>query len=438
VARDAEWPPPADAGDDGPILDFPGGTRIETRNSAAWLALAEQRGLKSGLEGRDPAVELARVVAEATARPVEVERIAADPDDRSNPAAGLAMRRPDPAELAERFGKAYRQGRAECRGHPGRNPGDSSQETRRKPLFLLPDQFPTPQPPRLIKGYMAHGDELCVWGPPEAGKSFFAVDMACRFAAPGEHWRGRLLDHGTVVYLAGERQASIRDRITAWRIRNGKVRVEPPVLVLNQPLNLMRPRPGELVELAEMIQGIVAEHELPPVVAMVADTIHSLSPGSKEDAQSFGWLIANVRELRELVQRPGQPLPAVIYVHHSGKNEDNGPRGSNSLPAGMNLSLGISVVQGKWRVLEPDKNSDLAHRPQIEPFVIESITVRHDEDGEPVRVGVHIACGMEEVRYLDEDAAKAKAASMKGAGASYRQIAKHVDRSVSTVHKWLK
>ena len=118
--------------------------------------------------------------------------------------------------------------------------------TNAKPSFLLPGEFPVPQPPRLIRGFMAHGDELCVWGPPEAGKSFFTVDMACRFAAEGESWRGRAVDHGTVVYFAGERQQSIRDRITAWAMRNGK-QLTPqtlPVLVLNRPLNLMRPQPA--------------------------------------------------------------------------------------------------------------------------------------------------------------------------------------------------
>ena len=152
-----------------------------------------------------------------------------------------------------------------------------------------------------------------------------------------------------MVYFAGERQASIRDRITAWAMRNGKLLTPQtlPVLVLNRPLNLMRPRPGELQELADEIQAVIEKHKLPPLIAMFCDTVHSLSPGSKEDAQSFGWMIGNARELRELV--PAPHLPALIYVHHSGKDEDQGPRGSNSLPAGMNLSAGISVVQSKWR-----------------------------------------------------------------------------------------
>ena len=180
---------------------------------------------------------------------------------------------------------------------------------------------------------------------------------------------------------------------------------------------------------------MIAKHELPPVIAMFCDTVHSLSPGSKEDAQSFGWMIGNARELRELV--PAPHLPALTYVHHCGKNEDQGPRGSNSLPAGMNLSAGISVVQSKWRVIEVDKNSDLQHRPEIEPFVIESVTVRHVED-EPVRIGCHVACGLEEVRYLDEEAAKAKAREMRQAGKSFATIAKHVGRPKTTIHRWLK
>ena len=306
-----------------------------------------------------------------------------------------------------------------------------------KPSFLLPWEFTVPQPPRLIKGLMHHGDELLLWGPPEAGKTFFMVDLACRWSCR-EPWRGRELDCGSVVYLVGERQQSVRDRILAWAIRNGKKLPELPVLALNRQLNLMRPKSGELQELADEILGIVDRHKLPPVIALIPDTIHSLSPGSKEDAQSFGWVIGNARELRELVKVPDSPLPALAYTHHTGKDEELGPRGSNSLPAGLNLSIGCRTVQNKWRVLTADKNSDLQHRPEIEPFVIESVTVRHTEDDEPVKVGVHVACGSEEVRYLDDAAALAKAKEMKAAGKSIRDIASRVDRPRSTIHRWLK
>ena len=167
-----------------------------------------------------------------------------------------------------------------------------------KPSFLLPWEFAAPQPPRLIKGLMHHGDELLLWGPPEAGKTFFMVDLACRWSCR-EPWRGRELDCGSVVYLVGERQQSVRDRILAWAIRNGKKLPELPVLALNRQLNRMRPKSGELQELADEILGIVDRHKLPPVIALVPDTIHSLSPGSKEDAQSFGWVIGNTDGLRQ-------------------------------------------------------------------------------------------------------------------------------------------
>ena len=75
-------------------------------------------------------------------------------------------------------------------------------------------------------------------------------------------------------------------------------------------------------------------------------------------------MIGNARELRERV--PARPAGPDL-VHHCGKSEDAGPRSSDSLPAGINLSAGISVVQSKWRIVEADKNNDLPNPPRSSP-----------------------------------------------------------------------
>jgi hypothetical protein len=301
-------------------------------------------------------------------------------------------------------------------------------------FFEFPWQFTEPEPPKLIQGLLAHGEEFLVYGPPEAGKSFFMVDLACRWAT-GELWRGREVDRGLVIYLAGERSESIKRRILAWAKRNGVPPANIPVAVLNTSLNLLSPdgdeldRLGEAIRAARRITGRDA-------IAIIADTIHSLSPGSKEDNHSFGVLMGQCRKLRDAI---GQNVPPALgYVHHTGKDEERGPRGGNSITAAVSLSMAISVRLEKYRLVEIDKGSDLAgEKPHIEPFVIDDVTLRIMPDGTPVKSGVHVAITLADVPSLSDEELKRIAFTMHREGKSQRTIAKAINRSLGCVNKWL-
>ena len=322
--------------------------------------------------------------------------------------------------------------RSQPNGHANGGPPSDAQAFAR--YFEFPWQFQEPRPPRLINGLLAHSEEFLVYGPPEAGKSFFMVDMACRWAT-GDPWRGRPMSQGLVIYLAGERSDSIKRRILAWGLRNGLKRQALPVAVLKTSLNLMSPQDDEVRQLNDAIQAArrIAGMD---AAAIIADTVHSLSPGSKEDNHSFGVLMGQCRQLRDAI---GQEVPPALgYVHHTGKDEERGPRGGNSLTAAVSVSMAISVRLGKYRLVEIDKGNDLAgEKPHIEPFVIEDVILRREEDGTPVKSGVHVAISIGDVPAPAEAELKAIALRMHGEGKSQRAIAKAVGKSASTVNAWL-
>jgi RecA-family ATPase len=91
-------------------------------------------------------------------------------------------------------------------------------------------QFRKPTIPKLIHGLVDHGQIVLVYGGWGSGKSLFCVDWAgCTVYS--DDWRGRKVEGGAVVYLAGEASASIEARIQAWLLRRGKRTVsasEPP------------------------------------------------------------------------------------------------------------------------------------------------------------------------------------------------------------------
>src|SRR5690606_16993437 len=72
----------------------------------------------------------------------------------------------------------------------------------------------------LIGGHVEHPTLTVLFGDPEAGKSFAAIDWAC-CVATGRRWNGKKVLAGPVLYLAGEGFNGLSKRFLAWRLHNG-------------------------------------------------------------------------------------------------------------------------------------------------------------------------------------------------------------------------
>ncbi|WP_051284509.1 AAA family ATPase [Desulforegula conservatrix] len=89
----------------------------------------------------------------------------------------------------------------------------------------------------LIKGYIEEGSMNLAIGDPGSGKSFLAVDWACRIAT-GTDFYGSSVKAGAVVYIAGEGNNGLTRRFTAWAIRNNIKLESAPVYISNMPAQL--------------------------------------------------------------------------------------------------------------------------------------------------------------------------------------------------------
>ncbi|MCZ5153541.1 helicase RepA family protein [Escherichia coli] len=161
-------------------------------------------------------------------------------------------------------------------------------------------------------------------------KSFLACSWACHVAT-GRHWGGRRVAHGSVMYVVGEGGIGVPRRIKAWEIVNDE-RVENLYLV-NRPIF-----PAVPLDVDEMvIASRQVERETgKPVRMIILDTLARCFGGNDEnDARDMG---AFIRGCDELKRRTGA---TVLVVHHSGKDETKGARGSSAFRASLDAEYRI-------------------------------------------------------------------------------------------------
>jgi len=164
-----------------------------------------------------------------------------------------------------------------------------------------------------------------IYGKPGSFKSFVAIYLSQMIAA-GQPAFGKETAQGTCLYIAGEGQAGLKKRSDASRITH---EIEPsvPLYFIKRSLNLS----STLEDMQELIKEI---HELnlsPSLI--VVDTLARNFVGDENSSSDMSQFIAVIGELI------AQLGCTVLVVHHAGKDESKGMRGSSALLGAVDAEL---------------------------------------------------------------------------------------------------
>ena len=238
----------------------------------------------------------------------------------------------------------------------------------------------------LVKGLIPGDSSIGLYGPSGSFKSFLALSLCCHIST-GKDWDGRKVTQGNVLYVVGEGGIGVPRRIRGWEKHfnkgeslTGMYRVKGPVFPAT------REAVFDVINDCHYIENQTGQ----PVKLVVFDTLARCFGGNDENsAKDMGAFIQGCDAIK---QGTGA---TVMVVHHSGKNEEAGARGSSALRGALDVELMVKR-DGKETALTLSctKMKD-AEAPDTYAYDLQALSTHIDEDGDPVSTLVVIPQGRE-------------------------------------------
>ena len=197
----------------------------------------------------------------------------------------------------------------------------------------------------LVKGVFPKKSFGVIYGKPGQGKTFVALDFAL-CVAHGMQWHDLDVVQGSVLYIAGEGLGGLGKRLRAWTSQNAPNEPTPPFYAITANVNMR-----DTNDVNDLILSIDSLHQQFEMI--IIDTVaRSLTGGDENSSTDMGLFVAACDAVKD------HTGSAVIGVHHSGKDDEKGMRGSSALLGAVDTVLHISQDEEESVVLTMEKQKD--------------------------------------------------------------------------------
>lgn len=223
----------------------------------------------------------------------------------------------------------------------------------------------------VVKGWLNASTFSVIYGEPNVGKTFLALDIAFHVAA-GEAWNGNRVKGGPVIYLASEGGRGIELRIEAFRHDRPEMfaAIEDAGTFHMLPVTVDLCAPGDAEALVDVLRSVR------PSLVVVDTLARSMGSGDENTAKDMGALIRNLDFIR------AETGAHVMAIHHSGKDTSKGARGSGSLRGAVDHEIELTR-EGAVITAENKKERD-GPSGRYFAYTLRSVPLGRDEDGDEV------------------------------------------------------
>lgn len=207
-----------------------------------------------------------------------------------------------------------------------------------------------PEPEWLIEGHIHQQEMGVMYGPPNMGKSFVAIDWALS-VANGIPWLGRYATTQTpVLYMAGEGGSSLQKRADAWQAKHN--RTLSPIYFQCRPIPVLND--DAIAELQEALDAFVLSDDHEPGINpgfIVVDTLSQFMCGGDENGSDMAAFVANLRSLSQ------ERNATILIVHHTNKGGIQ-ERGHTALRSNVDVMFSIVGHEKHHQLAEIEIQND--------------------------------------------------------------------------------
>lgn len=204
------------------------------------------------------------------------------------------------------------------------------------PVILFRDAAPSLDAADFVEGVLTSGAMSVVYGESNSGKTFFALDLALHVAA-GRQWRDREVEQGFVMYLSLEGSHGIRNRVAAWKAKEGMEDANIPFAIVPYSVNLLDSE-ADVGAVIDTAKAVAEKFGQSPSLIVVDTLARAIAGGNENSSEDMGALVRNGDLIR---QATGAHL---MWIHHSGKDQAKGARGHSSLRAATDTEIEVAAV----------------------------------------------------------------------------------------------
>lgn len=243
--------------------------------------------------------------------------------------------------------------------------------------FYEPGQIGSIAEPRdFIEGVFFNNQMSVIVGPPGSGKTFLLLDLAAHVAL-GLMWQGLAVDQLPVLYIALEGSSGMKRRLQAWCKHHGNRTPRTlPIHFADGSLNIR-----EDAATQNRIIEYALTHEIKWIII---DTLsRAMAGGDENGADDMGNAFLGADKIRRLSSAH------VSIVHHTGKDQSKGGRGSSLLLGNIDTEIQITR-DGIKRAARLSKQKEGEDGIQWQ-FRLETVQLGYqDQRGKPVSSAVAV------------------------------------------------
>ena len=208
-----------------------------------------------------------------------------------------------------------------------------------------------------------------IYGESGAGKSFFTLDLVMSVVT-GQPWRGHKVRQCNVAYICAEGAGGFAVRLRAYADHHGQALSGLPLHILGEAPNFL-----EKADIKDLLGALRA---LGKIDIVVVDTLAQVTPGANENSgEDMGRALSHCKAIHKVIGA------MVILVAHAGKDASRGIRGWSGIKGALDVEFLVERADDVRSATITKMKDGVGEGAQY-PFMLDSVTVDTDEDGEPI------------------------------------------------------